>query len=144
MYNAEQDKIEFIRGKISIDIFVVKFIDETFKEWFLEFNTDGVTKHESWFDTSWCLTPGEADEHIPDASRNEWVIDHIDINRYTPKPSAENNTLYLQCSDGTLHFARQAYNESELVKDLIDNCKGWIASHTMRDVSDELEGLYMK
>lgn len=52
--------------------------------------------------------------------------------------------MHLQCSDGVLNFARQAYNESKLVRDLIENQPEWIASHTMRDVADELEGLYMK
>jgi hypothetical protein len=52
--------------------------------------------------------------------------------------------MYLQCSDGTLHFARQAYNESALVRDVIDNGTQWISNHSMRDVADELEELYMK
>lgn len=52
--------------------------------------------------------------------------------------------MHLKCSDGVLNFARQAYDESELVRDLIEKKPEWIASHTMRDVADELEELNMK
>jgi hypothetical protein len=56
----------------------------------------------------------------------------------------QEKVMHLQCSDGVLNFAIRAYIESELVRDLIDKKPGWIASHTMRDVADELEELYMK
>ena len=52
--------------------------------------------------------------------------------------------IVLDCLDGKLAFSMKAYKESGLVRDLIDNQKEWIAGHTIREVSDELEELYMK
>jgi len=52
--------------------------------------------------------------------------------------------IVLDCLDGKLTFSMKAYKESGLVRDLIDNQKEWIAGHTIREVSDELEELYMK
>ncbi len=43
-----------------------------------------------------------------------------------------------------MNFARKAYEESGLVRDLIDTQKEWIAGNTVREVSDELEELYMR
>ena len=63
------------------------------------------------------------------------------VERHDAVPS---DIIVLDCIDGKLNFARQAYNESALVRDLIDTQKEWIAGHTMRDVADELEELYMK
>ena len=58
--------------------------------------------------------------------------------------AAQPDVIVLDCLDGKLNFARQAYNESALVRDLIDNRKDWISRNTMRDVADELEELYMR
>lgn len=88
------------------------------------------------------MTPEEAKVKSAEISDKDLVVEHVDINKYVP--ASDETTMYLQCSNGTLHFARQSYNESTLVRDLIDNGMQWIASHTMRDVADELEELYMK
>lgn len=45
---------------------------------------------------------------------------------------------------GQLKPGDQAYEESGLVRDLIDTQKEWISWHTIREVSDELEELYMR
>lgn len=58
--------------------------------------------------------------------------------------AAQHDVIVLDCLDGKLNFARKAYEESGLVRDLIDTQKEWIAGHTVREVSDELEELYMK
>ena len=58
--------------------------------------------------------------------------------------AGEGPHVVLDCLDGKLNFSRQAYEESGLVRDLIDTQKEWIAGHTVREVSDELEELYMK
>ena len=60
------------------------------------------------------------------------------------KVLAQSDVIVLDCLDGKLNFARKAYDESGLVRDLIDTQKEWIAGHTVREVSDELEDLYMK
>jgi hypothetical protein len=54
------------------------------------------------------------------------------------------DVIVLDCLDGKLNFSRKAYEESGLVRDLIDAQKEWIAGHTVREVSDELEELYTK
>ena len=54
------------------------------------------------------------------------------------------DVIVLYCLDGKMNFARKAYEESGLVRNLIDTQKEWIAGHTVREVSDELEELYMK
>lgn len=57
---------------------------------------------------------------------------------------AQPDVIVLDCLDGKMNFARKTYEESGLVRDLIDTQKEWIAGHTIREVSDELEELYMK
>ena len=52
--------------------------------------------------------------------------------------------IELDCLDGKLNVAREAYEESVLVRDLIDRQKKWISGHTVLEVSGELEELYMK
>ena len=59
-------------------------------------------------------------------------------------PGDAPDTFSLECKDGLLNFSVKAYMDSDAVREFIDNNPGWIASHTMRDVSDELEELYMK
>lgn len=54
------------------------------------------------------------------------------------------DTIVLDCLDGKMNFSRQTYKESALVRDLIDNQKEWISKHTIREVADELEELYLK
>ena len=71
------------------------------------------------------------------------VEPHIQHVSETPSDEDE-NTIILKCLDGEMKFARQSYNESELVRDLIDNNPKWIAEHTIREVSDELYELYCK
>lgn len=58
--------------------------------------------------------------------------------------AAHPDVIVLDCLDGKMNFARKAYEESGLVRDLIDTQKDWIAGHTVREVSDELEELYMR
>lgn len=58
--------------------------------------------------------------------------------------AAQPDVIVLDCLDGKLNFSRKAYEESGLVRDLIDTQKEWIAGHTVREVSDELEELYTK
>lgn len=52
--------------------------------------------------------------------------------------------ITLNCKDGTLELDEQIYEESCLVRDLVDRTQGWIASHTKQEVYDEIEGLYYK
>lgn len=142
MINEVTEKLNFLKGKLSLDIFIIKVLDKSGKELFLTFQSGGAVEQESWFDASWFMTPEEAKAKSTEMSDKDLVVEHVDINKYVP-PSGE-TTMYLQCSDGTLHVARQAYNESDLVRDLIDNGTQWISNHSMRDVADELEELYMK
>ena len=50
--------------------------------------------------------------------------------------------LYIKCADGYLNFSRKTYEQSKTVHFYIDNNKAWMAEHSMRDVADELEGVY--
>lgn len=50
--------------------------------------------------------------------------------------------LYIKCADGYLNFSRKTYEQSQSVHFYIDNNKAWIEEHSMRDVADELEGIY--
>ena len=50
--------------------------------------------------------------------------------------------LYIKCADGFLNFSRKTYEQSKSVHFYIDNNKTWMAEHTMREVADELEGIY--
>jgi hypothetical protein len=50
--------------------------------------------------------------------------------------------LYIKCADGFLDFSRKTYEQSKSVHFYIDNNKTWMAEHTMREVADELEGVY--
>ena len=52
--------------------------------------------------------------------------------------------ITLNCKDGTLELDEGIYEESCLVRDLVDHTKGWIASHTKQEVYDEIEELYYK
>lgn len=52
--------------------------------------------------------------------------------------------MVLKCKDGTFELDEQIYEESRLVQDLVDRTPGWIASHTMQEVYDEIEELYYK
>ena len=50
--------------------------------------------------------------------------------------------MLIKCSDGILHFARQAYDQCESVRNFIDSSTEWMAENSMRDVADEIEGVY--
>jgi hypothetical protein len=50
--------------------------------------------------------------------------------------------LYIKCADGYLNFSRKTYEQSQSVHFYIDNNKAWIEEHSMREVADELEGIY--
>lgn len=63
-----------------------------------------------------------------------------EIEQYT---AAQLDVIVLDCLDGKMNFAKKAYEESDLVRDLINTQKEWIAGHTIREVSDKLEELYM-
>lgn len=52
--------------------------------------------------------------------------------------------MVLNCKDGTLELDEQIYEESCLVRDLVDHTQGWIASHSKDEVRDEIEELYYK
>lgn len=52
--------------------------------------------------------------------------------------------ITLNCKDGTLELDEQIYEESCLVRDLVDRTQGWIASHSKDEVRDEIEELYYK
>ncbi len=52
--------------------------------------------------------------------------------------------MVLNCKDGTLELDEQIYEESCLVRDLVDRTQGWIASHSKDEVRDEIEELYYK
>lgn len=52
--------------------------------------------------------------------------------------------MVLNCKDGTLELDEQIYEESSLVRDLVDNTPGWISKHTKKEVYDEIEELYYK
>lgn len=52
--------------------------------------------------------------------------------------------MVLNCKDGTLELDEQIYEESCLVRDLVDPTQGWIARHTKDEVQAEIEELYYK
>ena len=91
-------------------------------------------------------------DSILDASRKTPAAPYDDVAfqdrfpdgiRETPEAPA-GDTMAIQCQDGNLNFSVKAYMESSAVRDFIDTHPDWIASHSMRDVADELEELYMK
>lgn len=141
MINDNTEKLAFLRGKISLDFFVLKKVDCSQQVSYLSFDPVAVREHDSWFDATWFMTPEEAETQ---SGAKDWHVEHMDISLYRDAQSADEGRLYLQCCDGTLHFSRKTYHESELVRDLIDNNADWISKNSMRDVADELEELYMK
>ena len=52
--------------------------------------------------------------------------------------------ITVNCKDGTLELDETIYNNSCLVRDLVDNTQHWIASHTKDEVRMEIEELYYK
>lgn len=52
--------------------------------------------------------------------------------------------MVLNCKDGTLELDERIYEESCLVRDLVDHTQGWIARHTKDEVQAEIEELYYK
>lgn len=50
--------------------------------------------------------------------------------------------MLIKCRDGILHFARQTYDQCESVHEFIDSNTEWMAENSMRDVADEIEGVY--
>lgn len=67
---------------------------------------------------------------------------HYDVAKNLTGEKPDSDTMYLKCADGDLHFSRKAYNSCEKVRDFIDNRKVWMAANSMRDVADELDGVY--
>lgn len=52
--------------------------------------------------------------------------------------------ITIDCKDGELELDEEIYNESCLVRDLVDNTRHWIAKHTKSEVHTEIEELYNK
>ena len=52
--------------------------------------------------------------------------------------------IILNCKDGELELDEEIYNESYLVRDLVDHTRHWIAEHTKSEVRAEIEELYNK
>ena len=52
------------------------------------------------------------------------------------------DNMDIKCSDGYLNFSRKTYEQSKPVQLYINNNKAWIAEHSMREVADEIEGIY--
>lgn len=52
--------------------------------------------------------------------------------------------ITLNCKDGELELDEDIYNESCLVRDLVDHTQHWIAEHTKNEVRTEIEELYYK
>lgn len=52
--------------------------------------------------------------------------------------------ITLNCKDGALELDEGIYNESGLVRNLVDHTQHWIAEHTKDEVRDEIEELYYK
>jgi hypothetical protein len=52
--------------------------------------------------------------------------------------------ITLNCKDGELELDEDIYNESCLVRDLVDHTQYWIAGHTKDEVRTEIEELYYK
>ena len=81
--------------------------------------------------------------------RYYWDNDHVD-SKPNPQETSQDapgdtpDTFSLVCKDGLLKYSVKAYLESAAVRDFIGSHPGWIASHSRKDVSDELEELYMK
>lgn len=70
------------------------------------------------------------------------VKERYDLVKNLTDEKPDSDMMYLKCADGDLHFSRKTYNSDEKVRDFIDNRKVWMAAHSMRDVADELEGIY--
>ena len=70
------------------------------------------------------------------------VKERYDLAKNLTGEKPDSDTMYLKCADGDLHFSRKAYNSCEKVRDFIDNRKVWMAANSMRDVADELDGVY--
>ena len=52
--------------------------------------------------------------------------------------------ITLSCKDGELELDNNIYDESCLVRDLVDDTQHWIAEHTKDEVYMEIEELYYK
>lgn len=52
--------------------------------------------------------------------------------------------ITLNCKDGELELDEDIYNESYLVRDLVDHTQNWIVEHTKDEVRTEIEELYYK
>ena len=52
--------------------------------------------------------------------------------------------ITLNCKDGEIELDEDIYNESCLVRDLVDHTQNWIAEHTKDEVRTEIEELYYK
>lgn len=52
--------------------------------------------------------------------------------------------ITLNCKDGELELDEDIYNESCLVRGLVDHTQNWIAGHTKDEVRTEIEELYYK
>ena len=70
------------------------------------------------------------------------VKERYDLVNNLTDEKPDSDIMYLKCADGDLHFSRKTYNSDEKVRDFIDNRKVWMAANSMRDVADELEGIY--
>ena len=70
------------------------------------------------------------------------VKERYDVVKNLTGEKPDSDTMYLKCADGDLHFSRKAYESDQKVRDFIDNRKVWMAANSMRDVADELEGVY--
>lgn len=70
------------------------------------------------------------------------VKERYDVVKNLTGEKPDSDTMYLKCADGDLHFSRKAYNSYQKVRDFIDNRKVWMAANSMRDVADELDGVY--
>lgn len=70
------------------------------------------------------------------------VKERYDLVNNLTDEKPDSDIMYLKCADGDLHFSRKAYNSCEKVRDFIDNRKVWMAANSMRDVADELDGVY--
>ena len=70
------------------------------------------------------------------------VKERYDVVKNLTGEKPDSDTMYLKCADGDLHFSRKAYDSDQKVRDFIDTRKVWMAANSMRDVADELEGVY--
>ena len=56
----------------------------------------------------------------------------------------DDEMMFVRCKDGELMFPREAYEDSVLIRDLVDRQQKWIAEHSIQEVKDEIEELYYK